>query len=66
MKLESTVRLKELLGIHSKETDGCLWTNHIVFRLKVHYVAAHFSALLIIQGFQQIQGKMMKQLYRNC
>ena len=23
-----------------RETDGCLWTNHILFRLKVHYVAA--------------------------
>lgn len=40
MKLESTVRLIELLGIYWKETDRCLWTNHIVFRLKVHYVAA--------------------------
>lgn len=41
MKLESAVRLKErLIGIYWKEADGCLWTNHIVFRLKVHYVAA--------------------------
>lgn len=40
MKLESIVKLKELLGIYLKETDGCLWTNHILFRLKVHYVAA--------------------------
>lgn len=39
-KLESTARLKDLLGIYWKETDGCLWTNHIVFRLKVHYAAA--------------------------
>jgi len=40
MKLESTVRLKELIGIYLKETDGYLWTNHILLRLKVHYVAA--------------------------
>lgn len=37
-KLESTARFKDLLGIRRKRTDACGLI--IVFRLKVHYVAA--------------------------
>lgn len=37
-KLESTARFKDLLGIRRKRTDACGLI--IVFRFKVHYVAA--------------------------